>query len=742
MQIDMNRFRAAFYEEAGEHLENMEGALLQLESASEDSELLNTIFRAAHSIKGASSTFGIDQVAKFTHVLENLLDRMRDGQVTVTSELVQLLLNSTDILAALIDAEQNQSDPPADVERVLDALKHFNSGATPPDTPPRHEESCETNGSVTTQGSAVSDGLRSYQVDFVPSESFFLFGQNPLFLLADLKTLSEDFDVQARTEKLPSINEIDPEKCYLSWNISLSTRHAVSELEDVFMFVDDGTQFTIRETGTLESGSGAKAESDTENATEIKDGSNNPSATDEKLSNPPEATTEAANDNQTLIERRSGNDRRAESPRSAPVARETVRVDRERLDKMINQIGELVIGTSMVEQDWHHANADEESTALVQLGKIVCDLQEMSLSLRMVPIAASFQKMARVIRDLSLKLGKQIHMETEGEETELDKTVVDQIGDPLLHMVRNSVDHGIESPEVRTASGKPAEGKITLKAYHQGGNFIIEIQDDGKGLDRDRILSKAIERGIVSDGDGMSNEEIYGLIFAAGFSTAEQVTDVSGRGVGMDVVRRNVEALQGSITIRSQKGQGCRMIVRLPLTLAILDGLLVRVSKDSYVIPLLSVVESIKPEGNEIQSIMGKGEVIKLRGEIVPLLRPERILNLHRHEARSEDGLLVIVEDQGRKYAMVVDELLGQQQVVIKNLEVNFQKVPGVAGATILGDGRVALILDINGLCGLVGRQVSTAATSPVADALTGIENKSPKPDLLSDSDLQSSTDS
>ncbi len=333
----------------------------------------------------------------------------------------------------------------------------------------------------------------------------------------------------------------------------------------------------------------------------------------------------------------------------------------------------------------------------------------------MVPIAASFQKMTRIVRDLSHRLGKQIHLETEGEDTELDKTVVDQIGDPLLHMVRNSVDHGIELPEERIAAGKSPEGTICLKAYHQGGNFIIEIQDDGKGLDRDRILRKAIERGIVSEDDNLSDEEVYGLIFSAGFSTAEQVTDVSGRGVGMDVVRRNVEALQGSISIRSQKGKGCRMIVRLPLTLAILDGLLVRVANDSYVIPLLSVVESINPQAKDIQRVLGKGEVITLRGEIVPLMRLDRILNVHADVQPSDSDLLVIVEDQGRKYSLVVDELLGQQQVVIKNLEANFQKVPGVAGATILGNGRVALILDINGLCGLAGKSsVAVALPNPV----------------------------
>ncbi|MEZ6040341.1 MAG: chemotaxis protein CheA [Planctomycetaceae bacterium] len=705
----MNRFRAAFYEEAGEHLENMEGALLQLESASDDPELLNTIFRAAHSIKGASSTFGIEQVARFTHVLENLLDRLREGEVIVTSELIQLLLNSTDVLSALIDAEKNESAPPENIDMILDAL-HKCTGE------PESAKSGVVDG--TPQSETASDGeeVVSYEVTFLPSESFFLFGQNPLYLLADLKSLSNEFQAVPNVSKLPAIEELDPEKCYISWTIHLTTAQPEDAVHDVFMFVDDATSYEVKRLtapAPPESKQAVQSDMPAESApgedpeNEVKQSVDSPAA---------DAQEEAKAPERRQADRRSGDERRNEgvSVATSSISRETVRVDRERLDKMINQIGELVIGTSMVEQDWMRHHADLESPALVQLGKIVRDLQEMSLSLRMVPIAASFQKMTRIIRDLSLRLGKQVRLETEGEETELDKTVVDQIGDPLLHMVRNSVDHGIETVEERLAAGKSAEGLICLKAYHQGGNFIIEIQDDGRGLDRDKILQKAIDREIVSESDVLSDEEVYGLIFAPGFSTAEQVTDVSGRGVGMDVVRRNVEALQGSISIRSVKGQGCRMIVRLPLTLAILDGLLVQVGVNSYVIPLLSVVESIKPDPDEIRSVLGRGEVITLRGEVVPLMRLNRILNMPTGGEPEDENLLVIVEDQGRKYALVVHELLGQQQVVIKNLEANFQKVPGVAGATILGDGRVALILDINGLCGLVGR------TSGISDS-TGV---------------------
>ncbi len=373
-------------------------------------------------------------------------------------------------------------------------------------------------------------------------------------------------------------------------------------------------------------------------------------------------------------------------------------MDRQRLDELINQIGELVIGASMVEQEVLSIAGGRGLESLSALGKIVRDLQEMSLGLRMVPIAATFQKMNRVIRDVAKKVGKQINFVTSGDDTELDKSVVDQISDPLVHMVRNAADHGIETPEDRIAAGKPAEGTVTLRAYQQGGNIYIELVDDGRGLDRKRIMAKAIERGLVAPDANLTDADICNLIFQPGFSTAKEVTDVSGRGVGMDVVRRNVESLQGSVSVKSTEGQGSTMTVRLPLTLAILDGLLVRLTDEVFVIPLLSVIESISVRANEIHQIVGVGEVISLRGEIVPLLRLHNLLNIPTREGVEEQGLLVIVEDQGKRLALRVDDLLGQQQVVIKNLETNFRKVPGVSGATILGDGHVALILDIFGL--------------------------------------------
>jgi len=419
-------------------------------------------------------------------------------------------------------------------------------------------------------------------------------------------------------------------------------------------------------------------------------------------------------------ERRSGNDRRTgpATPQKVGGENETVRVDRQQLDELINQIGELVIGASMVEQEILSIAGGRGLESMSGLGKIVRDLQEMSLGLRMVPIAATFQKMNRVIRDVAKKVGKQINFVTSGDDTELDKSVVDQISDPLVHMVRNAADHGIETPEERIAAGKPAEGVVSLRAYQQGGNIYIELVDDGKGLDRKRITAKAIERGLAQPDTNLSDADICNMIFQPGFSTAKEVTDVSGRGVGMDVVRRNVESLQGSVSVKSIEGKGSTMTVRLPLTLAILDGLLVRLSDEVFVIPLLSVIESISVRAKEIHQIVGVGEVISLRGEIVPLLRLHNLLNIALRDEGDQQGLLVIVEDQGRRLALRVDDLIGQQQVVIKNLETNFRKVPGVSGATILGDGHVALILDIFGLSTLSTESLQSLNRGGTVDAV------------------------
>lgn len=408
---------------------------------------------------------------------------------------------------------------------------------------------------------------------------------------------------------------------------------------------------------------------------------------------------------------------------------DTVRVDRSRLDKLINAIGELVIAQSMVKQEVEDylRRLGGHSRALPELNKISRDLQELSLSLRMVPLQATFQKMTRLVRDLSKKIAKPVIFTTEGEETELDKTVVDQLSDPLLHMVRNALDHGLETKEERLAIGKPPEGRVNLRAYYQGGNVFIELSDDGRGMDREAILRKAVERELIQEGQRLADAEIYNLIFEPGFSTAKMVTDVSGRGVGMDVVRRNVEALHGNIHIKTQLGKGTTFTIRLPLTLAIMDGLTVGLGDDIYVLPLLSVIESFRPKASDVHVLAGQAEVIAVRGETVPLLRLSRLLGRPARFTMPSSGLVVLVEDQGKKFAILVDELLGQIQAVVKSLDVNFRRVDGLAGATVLGDGRVAMILDVHGLTRLAGRgsvsvqsfsEHSTTSANNFAEAL------------------------
>jgi two-component system chemotaxis sensor kinase CheA len=704
MKINMEQFRSAFFAEATEHLANMESGLLQLEHAPDDLDLLNSIFRGAHTIKGAAGTFGFPDVAHFTHDLENVLDQMREGTVQPNADLVEV---NVDTLGALLECAKTGEAPPDSVNSVQEQLKDFLTSKS--DVVPAKSIVCST---------AIRP-VQSYRIRFVPDRELFLQGSEPLLLLRELAELGEITETQVDTSALPPLAEMNPEICYLSWTLLLQTNVSQREIEDVFGFVSDTSLVEIvhlpQKVSTTVDDLDHKTTISLSNESDIAASTASISATSGLDAIPVVDETERRKESERRVSSRRVNDRSVEQ--------ETVRVDCHRLDNLINVIGELVISGAMVEMEFAEwqKQSGRESQSLAHLSKTVRDLQELSLSLRMVPIAVTFQKMTRIVHDLARQLGKKIHFETEGEETELDKTVVDQIGDPLMHMVRNAADHGIESPEERIAANKPAEGQITLRAFHQGGNIYIELKDDGRGLDRQAIRRKAIERQLIREEDNLSHQEIDNLIFVPGFSTAKQITDVSGRGVGMDVVRRNVEALQGSVSIQSEMGRGSTVTIRLPLTLAIMDGLSIGLSDDVYILPLLSVVESFRPEPQEIKRVATKGEVVVVRGEIVPLLHVYRLLNVAARVTEPSEGIVVIVENQGKKCALLVDELLGQSQVVIKNLETNFHKVAGIAGATILGDGRVAMILDIFGLMRL--------ASNSYVDGSRPVEEK-PTPTL------------
>ncbi len=664
MKIDMRQFLRSFFDEAAEHIERMESALLALSETPHNAELLNTVFRAAHSIKGASATFDVRSVASFTHVLESLLERMRLGDVPVTAERIETMLQTIDVLQGLLSAEQNGTPPPDNVDVLVGKLHALNgtdgdAAATEPVLETRPESSDESN---------------EFEIQFTPSARIFHLGLDPLLLLDDLRECGTITEICIDDSRLPELDKMDPENCYLGWSVRLKTTQSIDTVRDVFVFVDEETRVEVT-TANCDEQPGQDQET-------ASDGGDNSTSFSDQTTNADSPTSGTRSADASLARR------------------DSIRVDAGRLDKLINMVGELVIGEAMTRQEFFELDPAGDSQGLSLLSRTVTELQELSLSLRMVPIAGTFQKTKRIVYDVSRKVGKDVVFETEGTETELDKTVVDQLGDPLMHMVRNAVDHGIEAANVRRATGKPEAGRVVLRAFHRSGNVCIELEDDGGGLDREAILRKAIERDIVSEADApsMTDEEVWALIFAPGFSTAATVTDVSGRGVGMDVVKRNIEAINGTISITSRAGRGSTFHIQLPLTMAIVDGLAVTLSDETFIVPLLAVVESLRPDQEHVKTIKGDGEVVMVRGEPIPLVRPHRVFNHAYAKANPWEALVVVVENQGRHLALLVDDLEGDVQAVMKSLEDNYRKVDGVAGATILGDGQVGLILDIPGL--------------------------------------------
>ncbi|NOY62516.1 MAG: chemotaxis protein CheA [Gammaproteobacteria bacterium] len=675
MTIDMQQFHQTFFEESFEGLNDMERELLNFEAGNGDSDAINTIFRAAHSIKGGSATFGFSEVAEFTHRMETLLDEIRDGKRDMTSQAANLLLKSVDELRAMLTAMSDHED--IDTAEVLHLQQQFDLLLQGDEPSQAGDKGVDVSADV-EQESAAGTG---WKITFSPHPHMLGTGNEPLRMFRELGSLGE-LTVSVDHSKLPSFDELIAEECYLAWTLSVVGDIPLVSVEDVFDWVTDDCDLTIT------------ALSDDSVVREDGHEETHDSTTDEKLAlvgNPAE-------------EKRSGGERRSPLERRKPSSAEasSIRVSTEKIDELVNMVGELVITQSMLNQmnEEERAEGDDEKfkDGLAQLARNTRELQESVMRIRMLPISFTFNRFPRMVHDLSIKLNKKIELKTSGEQTELDKTVMEKIGDPLVHLVRNSLDHGIELPEVRLKAGKPETGVVHINAYHKGGNIIIEITDDGAGLRKDKILKKAIEQGLVGKDEVMSEEKIHDLIFHPGFSTADVVSDVSGRGVGMDVVRRNIKDLGGAIEVTSKEGVGSTFSIRLPLTLAILDGQLVRVGSETYIIPLISIVESLQARPEALSSVAGRAEVYKLRDEYLSIVRLHEIFGLEPKHTNLCDGLLVVVEGEGRNVGLFVDDLLGQQQVVIKSLETNYKRVEGVSGATILGDGTVALILDVSGL--------------------------------------------
>lgn len=676
MPIDMEQFKQTFIEESVEGLDVMESELLSLDTQGADVETINTIFRAAHSIKGGSGTFGFSDIAAFTHVAETLLDQMRSGDREVTQEIVDVLLRSVDVIREMIEAAQQGRDPDTNKAAVIKGqLEAILSGESVVEADAATQEAPKE----TPNDEAVSS-IDGWTIHFAPYHDLLKTGNEPLRMFRELASLG-DLTTTANIEKLPTFEELDPTEIYLSWDLEVRGNIKREQICEVFSWVEDECDLTVNPINPVVADS-VQAKSEVKPQVKEK--------TD--ISKPVDKDAQAS----------------VAKGKSAPSETTSIRVSIDKVDALINMVGELVITQSMLGQigeEFDLSKLDNLRDGLVQLERNTREMQESVMQIRMLPISFAFNRFPRLVHDLSQTLNKKITLEMSGEQTELDKTVMEKIGDPLVHLVRNSLDHGIETPEERVAAGKSETGVIHLNAYHQGGNIVIKISDDGAGLNRERILSKAVSNGLIEEGqdlDAISDEKVFDMIFLPGFSTAEVVSDVSGRGVGMDVVRQNISALGGYVEVKSEQGKGSTFSIRLPLTLAILDGQLVRVGEETYIIPLVSIVESLQMKQEAMKSVTGKAELYRLRDDYIPILRVHNLFEVKPDSEELSNGLLVVVEGANRqKVGLFVDDLLAQQQVVIKSLETNFKRIQGVSGATILGDGTVALILDIPGMINL-----------------------------------------
>lgn len=675
MQIDITRFYKVFFDESLEGIEAMEAGLLVLDSGS-DAEVINTVFRAAHSIKGSAGSLGFSDIAGFTHFVETLLDEMRAGKRVSTPESVRILLNSVDCLREMLEAKRDQRE--CDPQRANAVIAELQTLLGQPDAP--HAAA------LSSTGRAASNKCTDWRIAFRPHLHLFRTGNDPGRLLRELARLGE-VTVTAEVSRLPDLDAIDAEDCYLQWDIVLRASVEERQILEVFDWVEGDCDLLVTAVPPVVAAAPLVKGTEADGA-------------------PPQAIVAAA------------------ATRPVPNSEGgSIRVSTDKVDAIINLVGELVITQSMLNcfgESFDMSMQDKLRDGLALLARNTRELQETVLKIRMLPISFSFNRFPRLVHDLSAKLGKKVALKLSGEQTELDKTVLEKVSDPLLHLVRNSLDHGIEKPEVRRQAGKPETGTVHLHAAHQGGGIVIEIRDDGAGLHTERILAKARERGLVGADEQLSPEKIHELIFAPGFSTADEITDVSGRGVGMDVVRRNIQELGGNIEIRTEAGRGTTFLIRLPLTLAILDGQLVRVADQTYVIPLTSIVESVQVRTAQVSRVASHAEFYRLRDQYLPILRLYQIFNLQPAVLQLEEGLLVVIEADGQQAGIFVDDLLAQQQVVIKSLESNFRRVSGVSGATILGDGTVSMILDIPGIVRLARErapQGADARLAPVAAA-------------------------
>ena len=660
MDIDLKQFHQVFIEECLEGLEVMEAELLKLHPGSVDSEVINTIFRVAHSIKGGAGTFGFHQLTAFTHVAETLLDDLRAEKLTLIDGHINLFLQTVDCLRAWIQllADDSESIPDA-AESLKQQYNQFlqldvnqdvlSTGDEPLAKPP------------------VMKGLDDdgdWLIHFVPGQDILKQGNEPRLIFAELQDMGE-LKVMPKLDHIPSWNNLSPEDIYVTWELELISQVSEAQIKEAFEWVEDESTIIITAPSTRSKAIASEA---------------------------------LATDNKMLAESKASPVTTNKITKTKSPETNSIRVSIDKVDALINMVGELVITQAMLEelgQDFSVEKLPELKKGLTQLSQHTREMQDSVMKIRMLPIQFAFNRIPRMVRDLSAQLGKNVVLRIHGEETELDKIMLEKLSDPIVHLVRNALDHGIETIEERKLAGKSDVAYLDINAFHQGGEIIVEIRDDGRGLNRDKIHAKAIEKGIANKEQRYSDNQIDEFILSPGFSTVETVSDISGRGVGMDVVKRNIESLGGDIKIESTTGEGSCFSIRLPLTLSIMDGQLVKIGSKTYILPIMSIIESLQLKDGMVTKLADDTEVFKLRDEFISIIRLYKVLNHKTNLKCITDGLLVVVECGNQKYGLLVDDLAAQQQVVIKNLEENFMKVSCVSGATILGNGTVALILDI-----------------------------------------------
>ncbi|MCA2411094.1 chemotaxis protein CheA [Rhizobium leguminosarum bv. viciae 248] len=744
--MDMNEIKEIFFQECEEQLAELESGLLKLNDGDRDPETVNAVFRAVHSIKGGAGAFGLDDLVAFAHVFETTLDCVRSNKLEPNQDVLKVMLKSADVLADLTNAARDGGSvdesrsrglvkelealangelpsPSASAEAPAPKAAAKAAPAAPAPTPKPTDDSGFQPVPFSFDdfgGEDDAGGMPTYEVIFKPRYELYSKGNDATLLLRDLSRLGE-MTIYCNTDDLPGLEELDPEGAYFFWNVTIKTDKGEDAIRTVFEFAEWDCELTVKpveearadatsndelpmvpvpfdlsildETGAMEevSASDARAEETAAAVAAAETASNVTQMVAARVEKKESAAAAAAAAN-------------AAAQNNAAGAGQTIRVDLDRVDRLINLVGELVINQAMLSQSVIENDTTGTSSinmGLEELQQLTREIQDSVMAIRAQPVKPVFQRMSRIVREIADMTGKSIRLITEGENTEVDKTVIDKLAEPLTHMIRNAVDHGIETPEKRAAAGKNTEGTVRLTAKHRSGRILIELADDGAGINREKVRQKAIDNDLIPADSNLSDEEIDNLIFLPGFSTADKISDISGRGVGMDVVKRSIQALGGRINITSKPGHGSVFTMSLPLTLAVLDGMVVTVAGQTLVVPLTAIVETLQPEAAAIHSFGANHRLISIRNSFCPLVDVGRILNFRATQANPVEGVALLVESEGGgQRALMVDAIQGQRQVVIKSLEANYTHVPGIAAATILGDGRVALILDVDAVVG------------------------------------------